>query len=344
MEAMETKERRRLDSLRRYRILDTDPESGFDDLTMLASQVCETPIALITLVDADRQWFKSRVGISATETSRNVAFCHHAIQQSDLFIVQDALEDERFRKNPLVVSQPKIRFYAGAPLFAREGEALGTLCVIDRVPRSLTDYQEEALSALRRQAVMQLELRRNLFELKRTLRERDEAETEQLRLFDELHRSHESVKKLSGLIPLCATCTFDMTVPAKFEAIETVVSGVLQVLEGQAWDDRAEFSVETSLREALANAIEHGCQRDPSKQVQCCVTSSEGGEIVIVVRDPGKGFDFESLPDPRTDENVLETAGRGVFLINELMDEVRYADGGRRVYMKKNSNGRDRPD
>src|SRR5215471_5770037 len=140
-------EQRRLEILRGYEILDTEPEAAFDDLTLLASYVCQTPVALISLVDADRQWFKSKVGVSVVETSRDIAFCASAILQPDVFIVPDASEDSRFAQNPLVVSEPKIRFYAGATLMTN-GHALGTLCVVDRVPRDLNSEQLEALRAL----------------------------------------------------------------------------------------------------------------------------------------------------------------------------------------------------
>src|SRR5256885_92792 len=140
----------RIAALEKYAILDTDPEQSFDDFTLLASFVCRTPIALISLVDEDRQWFKSRVGIDASETSRDIAFCSTAILQSDLFVVPDARLDERFRDNPLVASDAYIRFYAGAPLINKDGYALGTLCVVDRSPRELAPEQREALKALSR--------------------------------------------------------------------------------------------------------------------------------------------------------------------------------------------------
>jgi diguanylate cyclase (GGDEF)-like protein len=153
-------ESKRLEMLARYRILDTAAEQSYDDMTMLASAVCGTPIALISLVDHDRQWFKSRVGLDAYETSRGISFCAHAILQPDqLFIVPDATSDSRFAGSPLVTGSPNIRFYAGAPLVTKEGAALGTICVIDRYPRELTAMQQRSLQSLARTVVLQLELR-----------------------------------------------------------------------------------------------------------------------------------------------------------------------------------------
>ena len=198
-------EPQRLAALRGYEILDTEPEAAFDDLTFLASQICQTPIALITLVDADRQWFKSKVGLSLTETSRDIAFCASAILQSDVFIVPDASEDERFANNPLVVSEPRIRFYAGAALMS-DDHALGTLCVIDRVPRTLSPEQLEGLRALSRQAQAQFQLRRNLKRLGESLAARDRAEEKKERTFQELKAALANIHTLEGLLPICLSC------------------------------------------------------------------------------------------------------------------------------------------
>ena len=166
-------EKQRLKVLWQYSILDTMPEEIFDDLTELAARICEAPVAMITLVDEDRQWFKAKVGVSINETSRDISFCAHAITQPGLFIVPDATRDERFAKNPLVKSDPKVRFYAGAPLVSPDGYALGTLCVIDKVPRELRPEQKQALRILARHVVSQLELRRRSNELADARQEKD---------------------------------------------------------------------------------------------------------------------------------------------------------------------------
>jgi anti-sigma regulatory factor (Ser/Thr protein kinase) len=332
---MEFNEKNRLQALRRYKILDTDPEKAFDDLTILASHICQTPVALISLIDSDRQWFKSKHGVNVSETPREVSFCAVAIQQPDLFVVPDASKDPRFSSNPFVVSDPKIRFYAGAPFTSSDGHPLGTLCVVDVVPRTLTPSQEAALLALSRQVQAQFELRKNLIELRTALDERDRAEAERDRTIIELQHALDHVKRLSGLLPACSACKLDVTISANPNAISGVVDGVMQIAREMKCAEGNEFQIELALREALANAIVHGCNNDPSKKVECCVACTESSDVVILVRDPGEGFIPSAVPNPLAAENVHATHGRGIYLINQLMDEVSFERNGAEIRMRK---------
>lgn len=176
-------EAERLRILYQYEILDSVAERSFDELTALASAICATPIATITLIDKERQWFKSAVGLPGRETARDVSFCAHAIGGSEFFQVTDAALDERFADNPFVTGDPGIRFYAGAPLVTPEQQAIGTICVIDRVPRQLTAEQERALKILSHQVVSMLELRRSLLNIEQLEAER-ELKDAQLRLLE----------------------------------------------------------------------------------------------------------------------------------------------------------------
>jgi len=178
-------ESERLRTLQEYRILDTPAAQSFDDLTPVASFSCRTPIALLSLVDERRQWFKAKHGLALSETPRDESFCAFAILRNDVMVVNDALEDERFAANPLVTGKPYIRFYAGAPLVTPTGYALGTLAVIDQRPRQLDAAQAEILKLLAGQAMTQLELRRVSTALAIAL---------------------ESVKTLRGLLPICSYC------------------------------------------------------------------------------------------------------------------------------------------
>ena len=168
----------RLNALYRYRILDSSPEQAYDDFTHLISSVCQTSIAFISMIDSDRLWFKSKVGLDITETPREHGFCAHTILQSDMLVVPDMTIDERFIDNILVTGDPFIKFYAGAPLITLDGHQIGSLCVIDYVPLELSAGQLAAIEALSRQVITQLEL----------------------------HAALNTIKTLSGLLPFCSYC------------------------------------------------------------------------------------------------------------------------------------------
>jgi GAF domain-containing protein len=195
-------EAQRLAALREYHILDTEAEQCYDDITALAAYLCQVPIAMISLVDQSRQWFKSKLGLNQRETPRDVAFCAHAILQTGPLIVRDALKDARFADSALVTRAPHIRFYAGFPLAGPEGFALGTLCAIDRKPRQLSAEQKTAMLALARQVMALLELRRVSARMAEAL---------------------ERVKTLRGLLPICAWCKRIRDDQGYWKQVETYV-------------------------------------------------------------------------------------------------------------------------
>jgi len=263
--AIPENEQARIQALLQYEVLDTEAESVYDDFVKLASYICQTPISLISLVDPTRQWFKAKVGCPATETSRDFAFCAHAIHQSDVFVVPDTLTDQRFVDNPLVTGDPHIRFYAGAPLVTPEGLAIGTLCAIDREPRILSPEQITALEKLARQVVAQLELRRLTKELQQVLESKNKlfyilshdlrspfngilafsqtlAEEAETLTRDEIQDFSQTVltsaEQFMHLIDNLLHCTrFELGTleyqPANI-AIDTVVTNVLTLLKGNA--------------------------------------------------------------------------------------------------------------
>ncbi|MEN9572305.1 MAG: hypothetical protein RL514_160 [Verrucomicrobiota bacterium] len=173
---MSDPEVQRLEALQRYHILDTPAETAFDDLVQLAAQLCNTPIAAVCLLDAERVWFKARTGIATAEVPRTISFATHAVAQAGTLVVRDTLADDRFRAHPLVQDNPPVRFYAGHPLITPEGHAVGTLCVMDRVTRGLTGQQALALQRLSRQVLTQLEVRRHVADLEREIKKQQETE------------------------------------------------------------------------------------------------------------------------------------------------------------------------
>lgn len=196
------REAARLEALNDYRILDTEAEASYDDITYLAAQLCDVPIALISLVDADRQWFKSRVGLAVSETSRDVSFCAHAILGDQSLVVRDARVDERFRDNPLVCSEPNIVFYMGIPLRTPAGAKIGTLCVIDRRPRELSHTQIRSLEVLAHQVVLQLELKR---------------------ISDRLAGALQRIDVMEQLIPICSYCKGIRNDQGYWETVEAFI-------------------------------------------------------------------------------------------------------------------------
>ncbi len=195
-------EEARLSALLSYGILNTPPEAAFDDITRLIAEICDVPIALVTLIEGDRQWFKSAVGAGdITETPRDIAFCAHALVQNDLFLVPDMCKDSRFVNNPLVTGPPHIRFYAGAVLRTPEGFALGTLCVLDTKPRTLTAKQENALRVLAREVVTQIELRQRVREQEILLGEREQARLELAQAVQKHQRVAETLQRSLLLAP-----------------------------------------------------------------------------------------------------------------------------------------------
>jgi GAF domain-containing protein len=176
---------RRLEALRNYHVLDSAPEREFDDVVKVASHICDVPFANFVLADAGRQWFHAKPGVEESETPKGDSFCAHVIKSEEFLLVEDATTDSRFADNPLVTGEDHIRFCAGAPLVDADGESLGALCVMDREPRSLSDEQRNALEALARLVVSQMQLRRVSHALAEALHD---------------------VRTLQGLLPICAHC------------------------------------------------------------------------------------------------------------------------------------------
>ncbi|MDX2350305.1 MAG: ATP-binding protein [Porticoccus sp.] len=206
----------RLKALYRYNILDTEEEQEFDDLAYMASYICQTPIAVITMVDENRQWFKSKIGLDVAETPRDIGFCSHVIHQKDLFIVPDTMEDERFHDNPIVLGAPHVRFYAGSPLITPDGHVIGSLCTIDNKPRELTSEQMTSLRSLSRQVISQMELRAHM----KNLRQANQQLLDNQDLLKEANRhktyflsnmSHEIRTPLNAILGFSQLLLFDAT-------------------------------------------------------------------------------------------------------------------------------------
>ena len=206
--SLPSNEEKRLEALHRYRILDTAPEQAFDDFVLLASTICQTPMATMTLVDRDRQWFKAALGMCKLESAREHAFCAHTILGDEVMVVEDARDDARFAENPSVTDDPGIRFYAGAPLIDGEGMALGAICALGPQPRPLTAEQGRALQALARRVIAQLELRRASADLAEAV---------------------SNIKTLEGLLPICSHCKGIRDDKGYWQSVESYVESHSEV-------------------------------------------------------------------------------------------------------------------
>lgn len=201
-------EKKRLEALRSYNLLDTPPESTFDDFTKIASYLFNTPIAMITLIDEHRQWFKSKIGTEVIESPREHSFCTYTIMDKEVMLIKDLADDTRFRNNPFVLSEPTVRFYAGTPLIDVEGYALGSLCIIDMQPRSLDETEKEVLAALGRRVTSQIEFRRVSKQLAGALND---------------------LKRAAHLIPICSHCKGVRNDEGFWETIEEYLSSENQM-------------------------------------------------------------------------------------------------------------------
>jgi signal transduction histidine kinase len=304
----------RLKALYDYDVLDTEAEKIFDDLTQLAAQICDTPITLISLVDPDRQWFKSKVGLDADETSRDIAFCAHAIHQESIFEVEDTLQDQRFFDNPLVTTAPNIRFYAGTPLVTPQGHAIGTLCVIDNQPNKLTEEQRQALEVLGRSVISQLELRKNV----RKLQLANEHKTEFLS-----NMSHELRTPLNAIIGFSRLMLDDINqtnLPPKF----TEYLGHLD------YSGRRLLSVVNSVIDL--NKIESGKMSLHIERLNIKnLISDLQGMLAITARQ--KDVDFSvTVSDSLADSLAVDQAKISQIVTNLVHNAIKFTPSGKSVH------------
>ena len=345
----------RLDTLRDLDILDTPEETEFNEIVELASQICGTPISLISLVDEDRQWFKARVGFDRPETSLDESICSHAILNGDLFEINDLQADERTKDNPLCVGENKVRFYAGAPLVASNGLPLGTLCVLDNKPLVLTDLQRQALKVLSRQVIKQLELRIALRNQAILQAEAD-------------HRVKNSLQSMSAIVRIYTRRITDSTALEALGAIQRRIDAVaalhqeLQGTDGRDTIDAATYldRVMTLLQETapenvsfrsdfaaivmrsdqaanlamiisefVANSIKHAFPDGMPGEITVSLSVIEPGQYRLECADNGVGVETDKKPTTRTEGIGLSLVNAAVSSLGGNSDASLTEDGSR---------------
>lgn len=318
--AQHPQEQRRLQALLDYQILDTPPEPDFDEIVALASEICETPISLVSLIDSNRQWFKAKVGLDAIETPRAVAFCAHAILQDDVFIVEDSFLDERFKDNPLATDAPHVRFYAGAPLVNKEGMPLGTLCAIDSVPRTLSELQIKALRTLSHQVVAQLELRLLIQKQQEQLLLLQKQAQDKNRFFSIV--SHDLRSPFNGILGLANLLAEDCE---NLDADE--VKEYAQDIQhsAQAAYDLVDNLLNWSMLEGGALKIELGAIQIGQllEEVRCAVGAfAEQKKIEL-------HFEVEDHMSVLADRNMLRS-----LLLNLISNAVKFSSSNDKIFVK----------
>ncbi len=301
-------EQERLKDLESYSILDTLPENEFDEITLIASQICSTPISLISLVDEKRQWFKSHHGLDATQTPREVAFCAHAINDSEnVFTIPDSRLDERFHDNPLVIGKPNVIFYTGVPLVSSKGNALGTLCVIDNKPKQLDDSQIKSLSALAAQVVRLFELRKNKRLLENTKNEL-ELKNKELEQFAHV-AAHDIKSPLNNITSLT-----ELLVNEYSSSFDEEIAQLFNLLNSSSG----------KLRNLVDGILEHSKSDKILLQNRELISVKTIIEEVILLIGSQKEYEF-LYPMNNTPIHINKTALEQI-LINLISNGVKYND------------------
>lgn len=314
-------EQERLKALYRYGILDSAADADFDAITTLLSAICDAPIALVSLVDKDRQWFKSRVGMEASETHRDLAFCAHAILQQDILLVPDATRDARFAHNPLVLEDPKIRFYAGAPLLTPDNHAIGTLCVIDTRPRTLTPNQQLALKTLSHHVMDLLELRLTLQETRSLHQALKKITAERNQLFANINHEMRT--------PLNAVVGFTRRLQKRIEkdTVPEYLRDGLNMIAGAATNLGALVDDVLDLSRINAGKMQlHTQDFDPAELVRRVVDT-----VSIKAEERGIHIQLELPPSMPT----LNGDARKItqMLLNLLSNAVKFTPQGKQVWV-----------